>query len=298
MESTLLTAAMPAALAIIMLGLGLSLAPADFRGVLRQPKPVGVALVIQVLVLPLACAGIAWTFRLPETLAVGMMLLAASPGGTTANLFSHLFGGDVALNVVLTAINSLLALLTLPVIVYLSLWLFMGSGKAIPMPMEKLATVFGIVLVPIVLGMGLRARRPAFAARMALPVKRLSALFLAGIIVSAALGQWRSLLGYVSLLGGAALSFNLLSLGLGYVLPRLLHLNARQSLAISMEVGVHNATLAIAIAMSPQLLGNPEMAMPSIVYGALTYLTASLFGLMLKQRGSACITGAMNHHAV
>lgn len=283
-ESVLLTAGLPLALAVIMLGLGLSLAPADFRGVLRQPKAVAIALGCQVLLLPALCFGIALVFALPPPLAVGLMLLAASPGGTVANLYSHLFGGDVALNIVLTAVNSLLALITLPMIVYLSLLLFMGDGKSIPMPLGKLVQVFGIVLVPVLCGMALRRAWPERAARLALPVKRLSAVLLVAIVAGAALGQWRPLLQYAGQVGAAALSFNLLSLAVGYGLPRLLGLGRRQAIAIGMEVGIHNGAMAIAIAMSPLLLGSPDMAIPSIVYGALAFFTAALFGLAVTPR--------------
>ena len=112
METTLL----PIALGLIMLGLGLSLTTGDFARVAKHPKAVGIALACQVLLLPVICFGLVQLFGLPPILAVGMMLLAASPGGTTANLYSHLFRGDVALNISLTAINSVLAVFTLPIV--------------------------------------------------------------------------------------------------------------------------------------------------------------------------------------
>lgn len=128
----ILTLFLPIALGIIMLGLGLSLTPADFLRVVRYPKPVLVGLVCQIVLLPMACFLIVQGFALEAALAVGMMLLAASPGGTTANLYSHLAHGDVALNITLTAVNSVIAILTMPLIVNLSLQYFMGDGQAIP----------------------------------------------------------------------------------------------------------------------------------------------------------------------
>src|SRR5215203_1432379 len=116
MDSALTLIGLPIALGIIMLGLGLGLTLEDFRRIGRYPKAAVLALLCQVLLLPAICFGLVLAFGLPPELAVGMMLLAASPGGTTANLFSHLFGGHVALNVTLTAINSVLAVLTLPVV--------------------------------------------------------------------------------------------------------------------------------------------------------------------------------------
>ena len=120
-SSTATTVFLPIALGIIMFGLGLSLTVADFTRVVRYPKATIVALGCQILVLPALCLGLVLLFDLEPTLAVGMMLLAAAPGGTTANLFSHLARGDVALNVTLTAINSVLAVVTLPIVVNLAL---------------------------------------------------------------------------------------------------------------------------------------------------------------------------------
>jgi BASS family bile acid:Na+ symporter len=142
-ESNVFTAVlMPIALGVIMLGLGLSLQLEDFKRVVLIPKPVFVGLLCQMLLLPVVCFAIAVGFELPPALAVGLMLLAASPGGATANLFSHLAKGDVALNITLTAVNSVLSLLTLPFIVNYSLVHFMGEGKVIPLQFDKVVQVF------------------------------------------------------------------------------------------------------------------------------------------------------------
>src|SRR5215217_6844223 len=116
MNSPLTTVLLPLALAIVMFGLGLSLTWGDFARIRQQPRPVLIALGCQLLLLPALCFGLVLAFRLPPALAVGMMLLAASPGGTTANLYSHLFRGDVALNVTLTAVNSVIAVVSLPLV--------------------------------------------------------------------------------------------------------------------------------------------------------------------------------------
>ena len=122
-----------------------------------------------------------------------MMLLAASPGGTSSNLYSHLAGGDVALNITLTAINSALAILTLPLIVNLSLTHFFGEAQPIPLPFDKMAQVFVIVLGPMLIGMWLRRRFPGLADRMERPVKILSALFLLAVVVFALIQEWQTL---------------------------------------------------------------------------------------------------------
>lgn len=274
----LLTAFLPIALGIIMLGLGLSLTVADFARVVQQPKPVLIGLGCQLLLLPLVCFGLAEGFALAPALAVGLMLLAASPGGTSANLYSHLAHGDVALNITLTAVNSVIAILTLPLVVNLSLAHFMGEGQAIPLQFAKVLQVFAIVLVPVAIGMWVRSRYPAFAARMQRPVKIVSALFLVLIILLAVAKDWRTFVDYAPVVGAAALCFNLISLAVGYWVPRLFRLSRRQAIAIGMEIGIHNGTLAIAIALSPMLLNDSTMAIPAAIYSILMFFTAAAFG--------------------
>lgn len=276
--SPLLTAFLPIALGIIMLGLGLSLTLADFTRVLKFPKPVLVGLACQVLLLPLLCFLIAKGFGLAPLLAVGLMLLAASPGGTSANLYSHLAHGDVALNISLTAVNSVIAVLTMPLIVNLSLMHFMAADQVLPLQFGKVVQVFAIVLGPVAIGMFLRSRFPGFAARMDKPVKIGSALFLLLVIVLAFVKDWQTVVDYAPQVGLAALVFNLVSLGVGYYVPRLLKLPLRQAVAIGMEIGIHNGTLAIALALSPMLLNNSTMAIPAAIYSLIMFFTAALFG--------------------
>lgn len=275
---------LPMALVVIMLGLGLSLTVTDFRKVLSKPKPVIVALVCQALILPAICFGIVYVSALPPAIAVGMMLLAASPGGSSANLYSHLAGGDVALNITLTAINSLLALLTLPIIVNFSLLQFFGEGKVIPLQFDKVLQVFALVLIPVAVGMFIRNIYPSLALRLEKPVKILSAVFLAAIVLVALIGEWNTLMTWGPVIGVATLAFNLISLAIGYGVPRLLNLDYRQSIAICMEIGIHNSTLVIAIAMSPLLLNNSEMAIPPAIYGLVAYITAAVVVTVLKRR--------------
>jgi bile acid:Na+ symporter, BASS family len=275
---------LPIALGIIMLGLGLSLTVADFRRVIAYPRAIVVGLVCQVLILPAICFGLAKAFALPPELAVGLMLLAASPGGATANLFSHLAKGDVALNITLTATNSIVSLLTLPFIVSASLAHFMSDGRAIPIQPDKVIQVFAIVLVPVAIGMAVRARKQETAIRLERPVRALSALFLV-LVIGAALAKEREHVGtYFAQVGLPALAFNLASLGVGYFIPRLLRLPKRQAIAIGMEIGIHNGTLAIAIATT--VLARDVMAIPPAIYSIIMFFTAAAFGVLV-QRGPA-----------
>ena len=274
----LLTLFLPIALGIIMLGLGLSLTLADFARVVKFPKPVLIGLSCQLLLLPVVCFFLAKAFGLAPALAVGLMLLAASPGGTTANLYSHLAHGDVALNITLTAVNSVIAVLTMPLIVNLSLAYFMEGDQALPLQFTKVVQVFVIVLGPVAIGIWIRSRFSGFAARMEKPVKIISALFLLIIIILAVVKDWQTFVDYAPLVGGAALAFNLISLAVGYWVPRLLKLSLRQSIAIGMEIGIHNGTLAIALALSPMLLNNATMSIPAAIYSIIMFFTAGAFG--------------------
>ena len=263
-----------------MLGLGLSLTLNDFRRVTKYPKAMTIALVCQMFVLPLLCFGIAKFSGLSPVLCVGLLLLAASPGGPTANLYSHLSHGDVALNISLTAVNSVLTLFTLPVIVNLSMEYFMGAGQYIPLPFSKVVEVFVIVLLPVTIGMVIKSRSPQFASKMDKPVKIISALLLVVIIVSVTLREKQMLIDHFAQLGIPVLLFNILSLAIGFYLPQLFKVERKQAIAIGMEIGIHNGTLAIYIALN--VLNNSTMSIPPAIYSLLMFFTAAAFGFLVN----------------
>jgi BASS family bile acid:Na+ symporter len=280
-ENSLLTTIMPVALGIIMLGLGLTLSLSDFKRVLQYPKAILIGLFCQMIILPLVCFGIAKVFQLSPELAVGLMLLAASPGGPTANLYSHLSKGDVALNITLTAINSFLTLFTLPLIVELSLSYF-HTANEIDMPFNKIIEVFLIVLIPVSIGMLINSRMNEFARKMDKPVKILSAIFLVLVIAGAVLKEKAHIAEYFEQVGLAALTFNLLSMAIGYFIPRILKIRKAESIAIGMEIGIHNGTLAIFIALNT--LGNSTMSIPPAIYSLIMFFTAAIFGFLVNTR--------------
>lgn len=279
-DSALVTVGLPIALAIIMLGLGLSLTMDDFRRVARSPKAVVLALMLQVLVLPVVAFGLVKAFDVDPLLAVGVMLLAASPGGTTANLFSHLFRGDVALNVTLTAINSVLAAGTLPVITNLAIDHFDADGE-LGLQFGKVAQVVAIVLVPVVVGMAVRRRFMDFAVWADRPVRIFSIVVLVLVAVGALLGERENLADYLGQVGVVTGLFCLISLMTGYVGARALRLGERQAIAASMEIGIHNTTISLTIALS--VLDSTEVAVPSAVYSILMYVLATAFGIAITR---------------
>lgn len=278
--SPLTTVGLPVALGIIMFGLGLSLTVSDFARVAKHPKAVLVALACQLLLLPAACFGLVLLFDLSPVLAVGMMMLAASPGGTTANLYSHLFRGDVALNISLTALNSVIAVVTLPIITNFAIWYFNPFDDQLGLQWGKTLEVFAIVLLPVVAGMIVRKLAPKFADRMDLPVRIASVIILVVVIAGAVAQNWSVLATSFGVLAIITTLFCILSLSIGYVVPRLLKIDKPQAVASSFEIGIHNATLAIVIAQS--VMGVDELSLPAAIYGVLMFFIAFAFGFILR----------------
>jgi BASS family bile acid:Na+ symporter len=283
MDTTLIvTRFLFGALALVMFGLGLSLSLDDFRRLFRHPKAVTIALGLQVIGLPLFCYGLIVGFGLSPVFAIGLMLLAASPGGISANLFSHLFGGNVAMNISLTAVNTLLSIVTLPLIANWAIGHFAQSGQVVPLQTRKLVEVIAIVLVPVAIGMFVASRKPGFAARMEKPTKIFSAVVLAVVTVLAVANEWKTMAATFAEIGLPVLLFNLGSLLAGYYLSRAAGLDKPLATAISYEIGIHNSTLAIFIAVS--VLGSFPLALPAAIYSVVMYITAPLFGWLLLRR--------------
>ncbi|NGO78651.1 bile acid:sodium symporter family protein [Streptomyces sp. YC504] len=289
MDSGLVTILVPIVLAVIMFGLGMSLSVGDFGRVREYPKVVVAALGCQLIVLPAVCFGLVVAFGLSAAPAVGMMLLAASPGGTMANLYSHLFGGDVALNITLTAINSVLAVFTLPLVVNLAVGYWdveSDDGGSVGLQFGKTLQVFALVLIPVAVGMVVRAKRPGFAERAERPVKLLCLVILAGVIVAALLAERSNVGEYLAEVGPVVVLFSFISLGTGYLAARGAGAGHPQAVAACMEIGMHNTSLSLTIALSPSLLDSTEIAVPSAVYAILMYFTAGAAGLLLRRVGA------------
>ena len=282
----------PLVVAAVMLALGLTLTVADFKRAATLRRPLLVALICQSLLLPAFCLLIAEALHLPPSLAVGLMLMAATPGGTLANVLSHLVKGDLALNLTLTAINAVLSIFAIPAILALSMTWFLGEGRFIPLQFDKFVAVFALVLIPTAIGVTLRHRFPEVARRLQTPVKIAAAVLLVvAVAASFAKGQdalWKNF----GLLSAAVVSFCAVSLTVGYLAPRWMRLAPPQAIAVSLEIGLHNAVVAIGIALSPQLLNNAEMAAPAAVYGVLAPLIALTFVFAVRRLDPAFRTPA------
>jgi bile acid:Na+ symporter, BASS family len=281
MQSNLFTAVLlPLALAMIMLGMGLSLVPKDFRRITRYPKAVAVGTVCQILLLPLIGALITKVVPMQPELAVGLIVLAVCPGGPSSNLVTYLARGDVALSVTLTAISSIITVFTIPLFTNLALQHFLGKSAAIALPIgSTMLQIFLITLLPTAIGMAIRYQFPNTARRLEKPMSRLATGLLALIIVLLLVREGSKLPGFLAQVGISVVLLNLLATMAGFLAGKLFRLPLTQQICIAIEVGIQNGTLAIAITAG--LLNNSDMAVPAAIYSLLMYVTgcgAILYG--------------------
>ena len=277
--------ALPVALFAVLFGMGLSLVPEDFRRVLRHPKAKLVGLTCQLVMLPVIAFALALLFRLPGELAVGLMVLAACPGGATSNVITHLSKGDTALSVTLTAISSIVCVFTIPWIVGWSMEWFMDGSAAVQLPFWKtLGQLTAVTILPIVCGMALRGARPTLAQRLERPAAVFALVFLA-LIIAAAVAREKDLAHQFAVAGPAAIALNILTMALGFAAGWAFGLPKSQRITISIEAGIQNGTLALAISLG--LLESAQIAMPSVVYSLFMFVTGALMIALFGKRGAA-----------
>lgn len=273
---------LPLCLFVIMLGMGLSLGLADFSRVLRCPRAALVGLCCQLLVLPLVGIGLA-AWLMPEpALAIGLVLLAACPGGATSNLVTYLARGDLALSVSLTACSSLLSVLSIPLYCGLAFALFADGYQTVAVPAGQMVlTLLLMTLLPVLLGMALRARWAALARRLETKIGAFGAVFMAFLVLLILYREGSSLLPLLQASGPAVVALNLSMLALGLCAARLLRLETAQATAIALETGIQNSTLAILIAST--FLADDRLAVPAALYSISMYLSAGLFVLLRRR---------------
>lgn len=281
MDNGLITIFLPLALAIVMAGLGLELTLKDFARVSKHPKAVLIALFSQLVILVAIAFLICKVLNLPPLLAVGLILLAASPGGATANLFSYLFRGDVALNITLTAINAIIAAVTLPLIVNFAIHHFIQDSTQIGLQFSKILQVFAIILIPVSIGMLVRRYTPNVADKLEKPVRIFAVLFLVLIVIGAIYSERANMMNYIGQVGLATGLFCFASLCVGYFLPRLFGIPSFQARACAFEIGIHNSTLSMTIALT--ILHSTPIAMPAAIYSIFMYIFAMIFGFLLNR---------------
>ncbi|MFD2230654.1 bile acid:sodium symporter family protein [Alkalimarinus sediminis] len=282
MSGVLTTVVLPLSLAVIMLGMGMSLTVADFKRVIIYPKAVAIGIIGQILLLPLVGYFFASQFNLSPENAVGLMVLVACAGGATSNLIVYLARGDVALSVTLTAISSCITVITIPFIVNFALYRFMGATEETALPIGSTnMKLFAITLVPVIFGMTIRYYFTGFAKRMENPMNKIATVFFVLIVVGILLKEHKELFASLLTVGPATFLLNLTSMSLGFIAARIFELNSQQSTTVSIEIGVQNSATGIFIATT--LLHNSEVAIVPAVYSLMMYLNAGLFLFIMSK---------------
>jgi bile acid:Na+ symporter, BASS family len=275
-------------LGLVMFGVGLALSAADFRRIVRQPKALFFALASQLIALPIISFLIAWMAPVPPEIKVGLVILAASPGGATSGLVAHLFKADTALSISMTTINSFICLFSIPIVVNIALFRFLGAESVIQLPFwETVLQIFSITIIPATLGVLLRRRFPRTAKKAGRPIRFLMLGLLAvvfAIKIFARQNQGGAHLGFSDLMEilPFCLIQNVVSLFFGYFFLKKMGFPHPQALTAAIESGVQNTTLSFLIAGT--LLGNEEMVKPPLIYSMFSLWTAGVFCYFLNKR--------------
>ena len=273
---------LPLILAFIMFSLGLGLTVGDFRRILGQPRALLVGVVCHFVLLPLVCYLMLRTLGVTGVFAVGFMILAACPTGTTSNLLTYLARGDVALALSFTAVASVATIFTLPLIVTWALGHFLGAARAVDVPVELMMGQVAFVLgLPVSLGMVARHRWSSWALRFEPRATKVATVLFALIVVLAVVKNWPLLRDNFTSLAPFAVLLNVTMLCIGFGVAWAARLSYRQSVTLGIETAVQNAALALVIASS--VLKEDAMAIPGALYGVLMYAGGLLFALAMRR---------------
>ena len=272
---------LPLALALIMFSLGLGLTFQDFTRIVRQPRDFSVGALSQIILLPLVGFLLIILWNLPKEIALGVMILAAAPGGVTSNILTSFAGGDVALSISLTAVLSLLSVITVPIIVVFSYNYIMGEAHTGHLSITKTAvSIFLIVAVPVLLGLFVRRYVTAFADRVEPVMRKLSAILFVLVLFGAIYQERNNVLAYFADAGLVTLILNVVMMIIAYSLAHFFASGLKQKIAISLECGLQNGTLAIAVATL--LFGGGATLIPAATYSLIMFVTALAFIAFLR----------------
>lgn len=273
-------------LVIIMFGMGLSLVKNDFIRLFENPKAIIIGLINQLILLPIIAYTLIILLNVKADIAIGVMILAACPGGPTSNLITNLAKGDTGLSISLTTLNSIITIFTIPFVVEFALTEFLDTDEMIHMnKLHTLIQVFSVVIIPVSLGMALKKIRPNFAEKMNRPVKVASALVLFLVILGIVIKKQNDIVPYLQQAGFTSLILNLSTLFVGFITAKIAKLNLAQSFTISIETGIQNGTMAIAIASG--ILMNDSYAIAPAVYSIIMFLTSGIIigiGMNIKRQ--------------
>ena len=271
-------------LTLLMFDLGLTLRFEDFGKVFRRPWPIAVALVGQLVLLPLIALGLAWAFNLTPVFFIGLILIACCPGGSSSNIFSKLAGGDVALSVILTALSSIITLFTIPLIMSWATRI-VGESVGIMLPVGNLIKQnLLLMLLPVLVGIGIHYIWPDAAGRIDKVLSRLAFPLLMVLITVFFIQHYRTILDNLGRVGVCVTALILVAITCSSLLSRLVRNSAEQRKTVVIEVGMQNAAQAIAIASSPFIFANEEMAIPAILYSLMMNVVLLIYVYCVKSR--------------
>lgn len=281
-----LTVFLPLSLAFIMFSLGLGLTLADFTRVAKFPKAFFVGFLAQVVLLPVVAFILLMFFNLPGELALGVMILSFCPGGVTSNIMTRLAGGALALSISLTAVFSLLSVLTVPLLVAWSATHFMGTAAPSINVTGLAISMFAITAIPVFLGLVLRHFASRFAVSAEPWFTRVATILFVVIVVGALAANWSVFIENLTILGPLVIALNVVLIGIGYLLARMTQLDIRETAAIAIETGVQNSTLGITVGslIMEAANGLPPLSLPSGVYGITMYLVTIPFVLWMRSK--------------
>lgn len=282
-ESVIQSVVLPFAIFIIMVTLGMTLTVGDFRRIVTFPKPVFIGLFCQMILLPLLGFAVAGIFGLTAVYAISLILLAVSPDGATSNLIIHAGDGDRALGITLTAITNILAFVTIPIGLGIAYSVYGTGALAIDFPVaDTMVQVAVITLIPTLIGMGIRQWKPDFAENSKRWSKTFAVTFLFLVILALVIQNWDVIVRDGPRFAPAFIVLNVLSLIVGYYVPKLLGVNFVQSMTIAIETGLQNSTVSITVALT--LLNNNEMAIIPGLYAIWMYVTGFALAYIMARR--------------
>jgi BASS family bile acid:Na+ symporter len=278
----IVTSIAPIALAIIMLGLGASLTLSDFSRVIKNPKDFFIGFVCQLFVLPLVAYLLIIILKVPTEMALGVMLIAAAPGGVTSNVLTKFADGDVALSVTLTAFMSLISIISVPIIVALAIDLFEISYVAKEISMIGISLkMFFVVTVPVIIGMIIRHLTGDLMIRNLKIIQRTSIALFFVVFAAIYIEEWNNIVSFLTRAGTIALILNVVMMIVGFYVAKFFASGVAQQRAISLECGLQNGTLAVFV--GTQLFDNIVYMVPTAAYALIMLATASIFVCILRK---------------
>ena len=271
----------PVCLAIIMFGLGLGLTLADFKRVITVPRDFLIGFLGQVIILPIIAFILIHIISMPPEIALGVMIIAAAPGGVTSNILTKFANGDVALSVTLTAVVSLISVITVPLIVYNSAS-FLGFEITKEISMINIAVkMFFVVTVPVIFGMIVRSFMTDFIVSKTLLIQRLSVILFLVVFISIWVEEWDRIISFITRAGLVAFILNITMIFIGYYMAKFLASGLEQRKCISLECGLQNGTLAVFVAT--QLFDDIVFMVPTAAYALIMFVTSIIFVLIVRK---------------